>query len=135
MTHDIKTNAATQAKKRWNAKHYTQINVAISQEVAAAFKAACAASGESMASTLGDFMVKYSHASAKRKPSQNYAARRQRRSAVEKIVNQLAQIKDAEETSRDNIPENLQGSTAYETADECVDRLEDVIEILSSIYY
>ena len=135
MTHDIRTNAATQAKKRWNAKHYTQINVAIDQEVAAAFKAACTASGISMASAIEGFMAKFSRTVAKRKPSADYTARRQRRSAVEKIVQQLEQIKDAEETSHDNIPENLQRSSSYETADECVARLEDAINQLSSIYY
>jgi hypothetical protein len=46
----------------------------------------------------------------------------------------LERIKAAEEHSRDNIPENLQGAEIFENADQCVSSLEEVIELLEPIY-
>jgi hypothetical protein len=133
MTYD-KSNAATQAKKRWNASHYTQIKVSVDPDAAAAFKTACAATGISMAAVLTEFMMKYSDVAKKRKPAPDYSTRRIRRAAVSSIVRQTEQIMAAEERYRDNIPENLQGSVVFEKADECVSLLEEAIELLGSVY-
>jgi len=134
MKTDTRPNPATEAKKRWNAKNYAQIKAHIDPELASAFKAACAASGMSIAGVLAQFMAEYSKAADKRKPAPDYSTRRQRRSAVKCFVQQLEKVKDAEEQCRDNIPENLQDSVVYETADEYVSHLDEVIELMGSIY-
>jgi hypothetical protein len=128
------SNAATQAKKRWNESHYAQIKVSVNLDVAAAFKRTCAASNISMAAVLTRFMTEYSHAAEKRKPTPDYSTRRLRRAAMISIVRQMEQIMAAEEQYRDNIPENLQGSVVFEKADECVSLLEETIELLDSLY-
>jgi hypothetical protein len=134
MMSDLQPNAATQAKKRWNDRHYTQIKVSVEPEVAAAFKRACAASNVSMAAVLTQFMTEYSNAAPKRAPEPDYSARRVRRAAMTRIVRQMEQIMSAEEQYRDNIPENLQGSVVFEKADDCVSLLEEALELLGSIY-
>jgi hypothetical protein len=134
MTNDNMPNAATQAKKRWNASNYVQVKISAEPELAAAFKAACTASGVSMASALTQFMAKYSNAAAKHKSKPDYSTRRQRRAAVRYFAQQMELVRDAEEQCRDNTPENLQGSAVYEVADEYVSQLDEAVELLSSIY-
>jgi hypothetical protein len=133
MTPDSKPNAATQAKKRWNDRHYTQVKVSVNPDVAVAFKRACAASNESIAAVLTRFMTEYGGAAKKHKPS-DYSTRRARRSAVNSITRQMEQIMAAEEQHRDNIPENLRGSVVFEKADECVSLLDETVELLAVIY-
>jgi len=62
------------------------------------------------------------------------ATRRQRRNAMKALHACLEQIRDSEESYRDNIPENLQGGSAYDIADECVSILSEAIELLESAY-
>jgi len=121
-----------QAKTRWNAENYAQVKISVAPEVASAFKAACAASHTSMAGTLSQFMAEYQGTVAKRKPE--YATRRQRRTAIKAILQQMELIRDAEIRCRDAIPENLQGSIVFENADECVSLLDEAIELIGSIY-
>jgi hypothetical protein len=134
MSNDNRSNAATQAKKRWNAEHYTVIKVSADPGVATAFKAACVASNVSMNGKLTQLMAEYGNAAKKQKSRPDYSTRRQRRAAVKSILLQLEQIRDAEEQCRDNIPENLQGSSIYDTADEYVSSLSETVELLESIY-
>jgi hypothetical protein len=134
MTPDIMPNAATQAKKRWNERHYTQIKVSVDPDVAVAFKMACAASNISMAAVFTQFMTEYSNAAKKHKPAPDYSTRRVRRAAMARIVRQMEQIMAAEERYKDNIPENLRGSVVFDKADECVSLLEEALELLGSIY-
>lgn len=124
--------AENQAKTRWNANHYTQVKISVAPEVASAFKAACAASNVSIAGQLSQLMADYSGTAAKRKPE--YATKRQRRTAIKAIRQQMERIRDAEERCRDAIPENLQGSAVYDKADECVSLLDEAIELIGSIY-
>lgn len=63
-----------------------------------------------------------------------------RRQALNKIIDRidalmcdLESLKDEEEEYRDNIPENLQGSERYETADEAVDNLESAYDALDEV--
>jgi len=65
------------------------------------------------------------------KPPPSYKTKRQRRAAMKRILNQLEQIKAAAEKSRDNFPDNLQGSTSYEAAEEYINALEEALEILA----
>jgi hypothetical protein len=124
--------ASNQAKTRWNANHYVQVKISVAPDVAAAFKAACAASNVSMAEKLSQLMIGYGDTITKRKPE--YTTRRQRRASLKTISQQLEQIKAAEERYRDAIPENLQGSDVFDNADQCVSSLDEVIELIGSIY-
>jgi len=125
---------ATQSKQRWNSENYTQVKVSVDPEVAAAFKEACASSGVSMARKLSQYMSEYSNMANKNKRSPEYSTKRQRRAAVKTIVQQLERIKEAEEQCQNAIPENLQGTVIFENADECISSLEEVIDLLRSIY-
>jgi hypothetical protein len=133
------SNAATQAKQRWNAaknfsSFYTQVKVSVNPEVASAFKSAYAAANVSMAEKLTQLMTEFSDTVAKDKTKPNYSTKRQRRASVRSIARQLEQIKDAEECYKDNIPANLQGSVVFEAADQSVSLLDEAIETLDSVY-
>ena len=69
-----------------------------------------------------------------KKPQPNYTTKRQRRAAMKRIMEQLQLIRAAEEQSRDNIPDNFQNSLTYEKAEECINALDEVIELLESAY-
>jgi len=123
------------SKQTWNQMHYTQLKVSVRQATAAAFKSACETAGVSMASALSSFMEGYASAPAKKTATQVLTAtRRQRRNAIKPLLACLEQIRDSEESYRDNIPENLQGGSAYDIADECVSNLSEAIELLESAY-
>ena len=113
--------------------NHKQVKVTIEKDVALAFKEACVASNISMACRLSQFMADYSNTVMKKKPSPDYTTRRKRRAAIKKIIEQLEEIKSFEERYRDNVPENLQGSIVYETAEEYISMMEESIELLSSI--
>ena len=127
-------SSSTQSKQRYNAGHYTQVKISVPPALADAFKSSCASSGVSMAGKLSQFMADFTGTDTAGKPPPIYTTKRQRRFAVKGIVKQLELIKAAQERSRDNFPENLQSSEAFDTAEQCVDLLEDAIEILASIY-
>jgi len=113
---------------------YTQVKVSVDCEIASAFKEACAASNVSMAAELSRFMVDYSGCLVKRKVAPDYTTRRRRRTAIKTIIKQLEQIKANEETSLNNMPENLQSSEAYDVAEEAVASLEEAIEVLNAFW-
>jgi hypothetical protein len=111
-----------------------QVKVSVPAEAASAFKSACAASNSSMASALPRFMAGYSKTEfAGRSPPPDYSTKRQRRAAVHRHIRILEQIRDSEERYRDRIPENLQGSAAYESAEEFISCLDAAIDALDSI--
>lgn len=65
----------------------------------------------------------------------------QRRKELDKIYEgfeemkyKLESILEDEETYRDNIPENLQGSERYETADEACDALSSAVDSVDEIF-
>jgi hypothetical protein len=123
------------AKQNWNSEHYTQVKVSVRPEIAAAFKSACEAAGLSMTSALSGFMEKYPATPEKRIcPTILTSTRRHRRNALKLLLIWLKQIIVAEERYRDNIPDNLAGSCAYDAADECVSLLSEAAEILESAY-
>jgi hypothetical protein len=126
-----------QHHKNLNDNLNKQIKVSVPADVASGFKAACAASNISMTSTLTHFMADYSKMTyTKKKLSPDYSTKRQRRAAIHKSILQLEQIRDCEEQYRNRIPENLQGSAAYENAEEfitCLDSAIDALEPIDSI--
>jgi hypothetical protein len=79
-------------------------------------------------------MVDYSGCLVKRKVAPDYTTRRRRRTAIKTIIKQLEQIKANEETSLNNMPENLQSSEAYDVAEEAVASLEEAIEVLNAFW-
>ena len=112
---------------------YTQVKVSVDSEIAEAFKASCLASGISMANVLSRYMTKHSGISLKNKPSAGFSSKRQRRAEIVKIIKNLENIKDCEENYKDRIPENLHSSEAFESAEQWVSVLDEVIEILESM--
>ena len=129
-------NAATQAKKRWNKEHYTQVKVHVAPETASAFKLKCQAAGVSMASVISQCMAEYGEAAVKRRHPQTEDAstRKKRRQILSRATQLLEFVRDGEEVLKENMPENLQGSVNYETAEEIVSKLDEIIDQLNGIY-
>ena len=108
-----------------------QVKVSVDPAIAAAFKAACAASNVSMAAELSRFMADYADCPTKRKAAPNYSTRRHRRTAIRAMVKELEQIRACEERGRDNCPENLLSSSVYEATEYAISNLDDGIDALS----
>ena len=123
------------AKQMWNKNHYTQIKVAVKHQTAAGFKAACATSGISMASELAGFMEEYINPTEGKETLQiRVKTLGDRRRAMAMLCTLMTEIRDAEEDYMNRIPENLQGSSRYDDADERIGKLDEVIDIISDIY-
>jgi hypothetical protein len=111
---------------------YTQVKISVAPELASAFKNACAANNMSMAGEFSRFMTK--HVGMPGAPKKPLGTRRQRRNELKKIRERLESILENERRYMDNIPENLQGSSVFETAAQSVEALEETVEILDSVY-
>ena len=122
--------ATNQGNSRLPAK-LAQVKVSIAPDIAADFKAACAASNVSMSAEISRFMADYTNGSVKCKAAPNYSTRRHRRTAVKAMVKELGQIMSCEERVRDRTPDNLQASSAYEATEEAISTLEAGIDALS----
>jgi CTP synthase (UTP-ammonia lyase) len=129
---------SNEAKQRWNSCHYAQLKVALPIELIASFKTKCMADGVSMASEISRFInVKIGDDTIAIHPASTatpYDTRKKRRRAVQKIISQLNVISVAEQRSMQNIPENLQNSNIYETSEETVNILDEVLDKLSEAY-
>jgi hypothetical protein len=66
--------------------------------------------------------------------SATYDTRRKRRDRVKTIVTRLSEIREAEQTYLDRVPENLQSSESYEIGECAVDALGEIIDLLSDVY-
>lgn len=66
--------------------------------------------------------------------SQDFSTRRKRRVILASTICILEQISLAETAYRDNMPENLQASDAYDTTDDYISSLEEAIDVLRSVY-
>ena len=133
------TKAANKAKVRWNAEHYKQVKVSVDTDIAAVFKAACESAGVSMSAILSSFMAQYSGLAAKESKEKSagagpFSTKQKRRKLVDAMIGQLELIRDAQEASMENIPENLRGTDAYEAAQEAIDLMDQAIDLLSAIY-
>ena len=130
------SSAANRAKTKWNSAHYTQVKISVDPEIANTFKTACDLSGISMAGVLSKYMSEYGAIAKKNKPTQEYdvSTRRQRRKIIATVTCLMEKVLDGEICSHDNVPENLQGSYAYESAEESISAIENVIELLETIY-
>ena len=129
----------SKARTAWNAANYTQIKIYADPELAAGFKARCAADEVSMASVLSQAMADYckripDKKKADKKSEPDYSTKGRRRTATQRLAKQLEKIRDAEERYRDSMPENLQSSVAYENADQTAAALDDALEALSEAF-
>jgi hypothetical protein len=127
------------ARTQWNAKQYTQVKVYASPDVAAGFKAACVARGESMAAVMSRAMLDYCGKKPGKKPkakaaAPDYSTRGKRRAALRYHAGQVEAIRNAEETYRDNIPETLQGGQRYDDASQTVEALDEAVDALSRAF-
>jgi hypothetical protein len=128
-----------EARTQWNAKQYTQVKAYVSPDVAADFKAACAARGESMAAVISRAMLDYCGGRPRKNPktradAPDYSTRGKRRTALRYYAEQIEAIRDAEEIYKDNIPETLQGGQRYEDADQTVEALDEAVDALSQAF-
>jgi hypothetical protein len=129
------------SKQKWNAANYTQVKVSVPTELASAFKSACSSADTSMAKVISDFMKSYC---SKHDPSPtktaavwhsgNISTRPLRRREAAKIARHLEDMRDAEEDYMARMPENLQGSSRYDSAEQSVESLTDAIAALEAAY-
>ena len=123
------------AKQKWNASHYVQVKFSVKPETAAAFKAACASAGDTMASVLSAFMLRHAG-----KPNEqntapvNVKTLKDRRKTAIYVHNIIAALIDAEEMFYKNAPANLRDSERYDMAQERVDRLEEALAAIDAVY-
>jgi len=122
-------------KKDGYASNHTQVKVSVNTQVAALFKKACASSNISMASAINQFMMQFSgNATKKSDYSPDLSTRRQRKAAATSIIRLLERIRSNEEQYMENIPDNLQGGTAFANAEHCISILDEVIDLMMSAY-
>jgi len=122
------------AKQKWNAAHYTQVKIHADPRLASAFKKACAAANVSMASVVSQLMQAYCNTAASQNIAPDYSTRRKRRAAVNRLTRQLLLIKEAEENYAAKIPDNLQGSSVHDLAEQTVSILDEAVDLLESAY-
>jgi hypothetical protein len=67
-------------------------------------------------------------------PKVDYSTRKKRRAAVREAMAILSAVRDAEQRSLENVPENFQNSESYETGEYAVDNLEEIIDMLVDVY-
>jgi len=125
-----------ESQKRWNSKNYQQINIAVRPELAAAFRSVCEQRQTAMREAFITLMTEYCAAPPvlKEQKDKGYAVRSSRRKAITAIIGQLENIRDAEEKYKQNIPENLQNSSRYESAEHAVEAFDEAIGILGEAF-
>jgi len=133
------SSAATRAKAKWNSANYDQVKISVNPALASSFRAACAADGVSIASVLSQFMAEYSATEAiqyatKKTSTVSLSTKKKRSSTVRKLTCQLEQVREAEEQSMENIPENLRSAGPFEESEERIRLMDEAIEILEELY-
>jgi hypothetical protein len=124
-----------QSKQQWNARNYVQIKISISPDIAAAFKAKCAASGVSVTSELTRIMGGKPISNRIQKPAVDmYRTRRLRRNGLVLLIAHLGAIRDAERDYLDAIPANLETAPMHEAAEQTVSALDDALDSLCDAF-
>ena len=125
-------------RKEWNAANYKQIKADAPPELADAFRAACKANNEPVRQVLLRLISMYAQAPIQTgkapRTAPDYSTRGKRRKAAAELLDQLTEILEAEETYKDAIPENLQGSIRYEAAERAVDSLSEAVSSLEDAF-
>ncbi|MDR2089701.1 MAG: hypothetical protein LBP73_10135 [Clostridiales Family XIII bacterium] len=121
-----------------------QVKIYAEPELADAFKALCEKGGTSVTAELSAYMRKRTHLKEPSVATGNRADRRWRRKAtVRRMISPLEKVRDAEESYRDSIPENLCGGPLLvpgacervaEAADEAIARLTEAVDALSEAH-
>jgi hypothetical protein len=110
-----------------------QLKIWVDPALADAFRNECVLAGTSMAKEISGFMAQRTGGGPPvRTPS--LATRKDRRTAIRRIVAELEAVRASEERYMDNIPENLQGGAAYEAAGETVEAIGQAIEALEDAF-
>ena len=79
-------SASKQAREKWNAEHYSQINISVDKELAVEFKSSCAVRGVSVAGAIKSFMAAYTSVEEKCQPGNQPGAKKPSRGARRKEV-------------------------------------------------
>ena len=112
-----------------------QLKIWVDKEAVAAFKAACKVAGVSMSGEVSRFIAEQiDKKQANRQTGPILSTRRDRRKETNAVIQRLEDIRDAEDAYKWNIPENLQGGTAYDSAEQAVDLIEQAIDLLSEAF-
>jgi len=126
---------STKAKQKWNNEHYAPISIRVDKRLAAGFKSKCMENGLSVAGVLTEFMEEYCETKVRRHPmKQSSDNRGKRRREIERITAAVEDVLERETVYLNNIPENLQNSVRYETAEDCAGYLEAALEYLREAY-
>ena len=64
----------------------------------------------------------------------DFRTRRSRRDAMVPLIACLTSIRNAEQKSLDNTPENFQDSESFEIGECAVETLDEIISLLSDVY-
>lgn len=125
-----------ESRKKWNAKNYKQINIAINPELAESFRITCEQNKTPMREALISFISEYTSIPSipKKQKVISYSVRGNRRKALATIITQLEMIKDAEEQYKENMPENLKNSSRYDSAEQATMIMEEAIGLLGEVY-
>ena len=124
-----------ESQKRWNSAKYKQMNLKINPGLTEAFRIACEQNGNSMRKVLVEYMSMYATVlPVLKKPDKGYDERGHRRKSVRVIVGQLMEIREAEESYKENMPENLKNSSRYIDAKQTVEVLDKAIELLGESF-
>jgi len=132
--------ASTEAKKRWNKAHYSEIKASLKKELVEEFKIRCKKNEVSIASVLAALMSEYCGKTLKpantktHKKTSPYDTRPKRRKIAEIIANQLDEMLQSEMSYRENIPPNLQESERAENADNSIEKLGEALEAIRDAY-
>jgi hypothetical protein len=122
-------------KLREPVSNHKQVKVTVDADIAEAFKITCVDAGVSMAVELSRFMSEYGKVTKKRKTVvDDVSTRKKRRKQVEAIINKMGHIRDAEMCYHDNFPENLKTSIPFESTEESISIMGEVIDLLYAIY-
>ena len=64
----------------------------------------------------------------------DFSSRRKRRDAIQTVLVCLSAVRVAEQECLDNTPGNFQDSESYETGENAVDALGEIIDLLAEVY-
>ena len=64
----------------------------------------------------------------------DYGTRRVRRDTVKSILACLTAIRDAEQRSLDNTPDNFQSTDSFADGENAVDALDEILDLLAEVY-
>lgn len=127
-----------QARQKWTSENYDQIKISVPKEMARKFKKECISSNVPMAQVLKQAMLEFcGQKKAKIKTELKIPqvdTRQKRRKAIAYVLEIVENTKEAEATYLEAIPENLRNSSRYETAEACIDSLEEATHALESAY-